>query len=114
MKRLDAAAMLRHDAAQLGRVLEGRTAELPLRQIAPELIRQPSRRGRDIGAVRREAGADCGHRLTATRSIRFNKRTPVAGPPVSLPVAVGRRLPSGPSRPLSRFRAPFVPLASFV
>jgi hypothetical protein len=39
MKRLDAAAMLREDAAQLDRVLRGQTAELPLRAVAPEMVR---------------------------------------------------------------------------
>ena len=39
MKNQEIAAMLRHDAAQLGRVVEGVTAELPLSRVAPEMIR---------------------------------------------------------------------------
>lgn len=39
MNRLDTAAMLRHDAAQLDRVVRGKTAELSLRQVAPEIVR---------------------------------------------------------------------------
>jgi hypothetical protein len=39
MNRLDAAMMLRQDAAQLDRVVRGVTAELPLTRVAPEMIR---------------------------------------------------------------------------
>jgi len=35
----DVAEMLRYDAAQLQRVVDGVTAELPLSRVAPEIIR---------------------------------------------------------------------------
>ena len=39
MERQEVVKMLRYDVAQLDRVLSGRTAQLPLSQIAPEIIR---------------------------------------------------------------------------
>ncbi len=39
MERQAVVKMLRYDAAQLERVVNGRTAELRLSQVAPEMIR---------------------------------------------------------------------------